>query len=520
MARQVFVSSTFGSDKNTGSSLKDAFQTLQYAADQSQPDDTIYVAPGVYKSMAKQVLKITRSGLDKQWIHFKNLESIRPIIYVTNESGITISFASYIQIEGFDFISDPELITRIIKLEQENNLVAKGNGIQIERSRDPNFLSHHIRIKDNYIHDCPGNGIDIASADYLEILFNRIEANGKFSSISNCGIRIQFLTELDKTEVDHVQILYNQITNHRLQGALSKINNSCEENYGASGIAIRNNRFDPIQYNKLAYTQKIKICDNLIYLNGGQAIDIFESNNFFISNNTCYQNNQNPESKCGELQFNKIKDCVVQNNIFYARIGMRGSSVTNYENVKFKNNLYYNTKLFHEGAKDLNEDPMFTMLDHHEGVFDFALRPKSPAINTGVNQGLSTTDFDGMKRVINSYVDIGAKEYTGALPRPRDAAQMKIDKRHMTVSWQASYGQTTGQIIVQNSKGDHFSAKLFDYTGKLVYQTLVVNGAKRSIEFDVSALPSGIYFLIAFSDTEKYSSRYFIKNKFENMYLK
>lgn len=493
---------------------------MQYAADQSQPDDTILVAPGVYKSNNKYLLRITRSGESMRWIVFKNLEANRPVLYISNEAAISIYNAAFVHVEGFEITSDPEFSKRSTNTELTDNLTSKGNAIQTERSRDPKVFCHHIKIKDNYIHHCPGSAIDIYSADYIEIVFNKLIANGMFSTVNNCGIRLQFLTEYDQSKSDHILILYNEISNHRTVGSLAKVNNTCEENYGASGIVLRNNRYDPLQALKTAYLQKCNIANNLIYLNGGQAIDVFETNNLFIHNNTTYQNNQNTESQCGEIQLNKTKDVLVQNNIFYARIGMNGSTVVNFENLKFRNNLYYNAKNYFKGEKDLYTDPLFTRLDHHEGFFDFELRPKSPAINTGNLEGISSKDFNGLKRVVNYSIDLGAIEYTGAAPRPRDHEQMRLDKRFMTVSWQATYSQTTGQIIILNSKGDYFSSILYNNTGNIVHKSIDVNGAKRGIEFDVSGLPNGLYFLVAYSDKEKYYTKYLVKNNFTNIFSK
>ncbi|MEP7195185.1 MAG: choice-of-anchor Q domain-containing protein [Saprospiraceae bacterium] len=516
-ARKIYVSSELGNDHNEGSSLKDALKSIQYAASVSQPDDTILIAGGNYRSNSKNLINIIHSGTKDKWITFKNLDSNRPVLFVSNEAAISINYASYIQIEGLEITIDPEFITKNKNPEMLNNLTSKGNGIQIERSRDPAYLSHHIKIKSNYIHDCPGNGIDIFSADYIEISYNQIQANGNFSISSNCGIRMQFLTAFDYEVKDHISIISNLISNHRPSGTLAKVNNSCEENYGASGIVIRNNRFDQLQALKVAYVLPIRIANNVIYLNGGQAIDIFETNAIQIINNTTYQNNQNEESLCGELQINKSKDCNVYNNIFYTRLKMNGSSVSNYESINFKNNLYGNTNIFFKGEKDLNEDPMFTRTDLHAGIFDFELRPKSPAINTGINEIIEPFDFYGSRRVVTGHVDLGAFEYTGNLPKPRDQEQARLDKRHMTVSWQLTYAQGTGQILILNSKGDFFSAKLYNNLGILINKIQDINGAKRGIEFDVSALPSGLYFVFAYSETDKVATKYFVKNQFANL---
>ncbi|HNA65113.1 MAG TPA: choice-of-anchor Q domain-containing protein, partial [Saprospiraceae bacterium] len=251
-----------------------------------------------------------------------------------------------------------------------------------------------------------------------------------------------------------------------------------------------------------------------IHLNGGPGIDIFETNNLSLINNTLYQNNQNNESRCGEIVIDKSKGVRAYNNIIAARLGLPGSAVNNYEGVIFKNNLYANTKIYFKGEKDLNEDPLFTTTDHHLGQFNFELRPKSSAINTGVNEQLSPYDFQGNIRLINGRVDMGAIEYSGSLPKPRDHEQAKVDRRHITVTWQYSYAQTTGQIIILNSKGERFCARLYNNTGKLLAQEMNIDGSRRGVEFDVSGYPSGLYFVVSYSDTEKISTRYFVQNQF------
>ena len=264
-SRNLYVSSNLGNDHNEGLSLLEAFKTIQYASSVSQPGDTILIASGIYKSSSKFLIKITHSGTKENWIVYKNLEITRPILYVSNEAAITISLVSYIQIEGMEITIDPEYLGKNIIQEPANNLTSKGNGIQVERSQSNNYLSHHIRIKNNYIHDCQGNGIDIFSSDYVDILYNTIQANGNFSMSSNCGIRVQFLSAFDQLAGDHIQIMYNIISEHRQQGSLAKINSSCEENYCASGIVLRNNRYDPLNGFKTNYLLPIHISNNIIY---------------------------------------------------------------------------------------------------------------------------------------------------------------------------------------------------------------------------------------------------------------
>ncbi|MFN8280229.1 MAG: right-handed parallel beta-helix repeat-containing protein [Saprospiraceae bacterium] len=513
-SRQLFVSSATGDDHHDGTTMALALKTLQYAANMSQPGDTINIAQGIYRSGQKNLLRISQNGTVDHWIYYKAYGQERPILYISNESAISFNLASYIQIEGLEITQDPEYISRFSNFDQKDNITSKGNGILFERSRNEGYLSHHIRLKNNFIHDCPGTAIDVNSADYLDFVFNTIQANGNLSSNNNCGIRMQFLSAFDQKPGDHIQIMYNSISDHRQQGALARINNTCEESYGGAGIAMRNNRFDPYQANRPAYQHGILISNNIIYLNGGPGIDIFETNNLSLINNTLYQNNQNNESRCGEIVIDKTKGVRAYNNIIAARLGLPGSAVNNYEGVSFKNNLYANTKIYFKGEKDLNEDPLFTTTDHHLGQYNFELRPKSSAINTGFNELLSPYDFQGNIRLINGRVDMGAIEYSGSLPKPRDHEQAKVDRRHITVTWQYSYAQTTGQIIILNSKGERFCARLYNNTGKLLAQEMNIDGSRRGVEFDVSGYPSGLYFVVSYSDTEKISTRYFVQNQF------
>ena len=81
------------------------------------------------------------------------------------------------------------------------------------------LFCHHIRLKNNFIHDCPGTAIDVNSADYLIFVFSTIQANGNLSSNNNWYQGCSFVCLWIEAR-DHIQIMYNSISDHR-QGPLA-----------------------------------------------------------------------------------------------------------------------------------------------------------------------------------------------------------------------------------------------------------------------------------------------------------
>lgn len=133
--RHLYVSMT-GNDSNTGSA-EHPWATIQHAAEQAAPGDTVHVSPGLYASAVKTQVSGTSSAhirfiSDVKW----SAKIIAAMSYTTWENR-----GDYVSIEGFDISGDGNL------------------GIL--------NLGSFVRILGNHVHDIPakcnangGAGID------------------------------------------------------------------------------------------------------------------------------------------------------------------------------------------------------------------------------------------------------------------------------------------------------------------------------------------------------------------------
>ena len=73
-AINYFVSDISGNNKKDGLSVKNAFKTIQRAADLTLPGDTVFVMSGMYENSCPDcsVVTIVRSGKANAWIVFRN----------------------------------------------------------------------------------------------------------------------------------------------------------------------------------------------------------------------------------------------------------------------------------------------------------------------------------------------------------------------------------------------------------------------------------------------------------------
>ena len=128
MAKTYYVSAS-GSDNNNGFSINSAFESLQKAADLSQPGDIVYVMNGTYRQTASSdgnVLTIRHSGTANAWITYKAYPGQQPKIVSTGWSGIEIQGADYITVEGFELEGNINLATIVnASANAQNSLSAR-----------------------------------------------------------------------------------------------------------------------------------------------------------------------------------------------------------------------------------------------------------------------------------------------------------------------------------------------------------------------------------------------------------
>lgn len=102
LATNYYVSPA-GSNSNNGLTAATAYQTLQFAANQTCPGDTVFAMSGIYTNLvpATNVLSIDNSGTSAHWIVNKNFPGHTPVIKIHDQwCRIAVQGSDYITIEN------------------------------------------------------------------------------------------------------------------------------------------------------------------------------------------------------------------------------------------------------------------------------------------------------------------------------------------------------------------------------------------------------------------------------------
>lgn len=157
---ETFFVSPFGNDDNTGLSQAAAWTTLQHAADQVGPGDTVRVMPGRY-----QGFYLDTSGTDGSPITFLAqagavIDRVNP---VTND-GINLEQASHIVIEGF-------------RLESPDDTTRAGIRVAGDGFNSANQFSEGVILRGNTATNWGRWGIFTAFTDDLLVERNRLSGS-------------------------------------------------------------------------------------------------------------------------------------------------------------------------------------------------------------------------------------------------------------------------------------------------------------------------------------------------------
>ncbi len=290
-----------GNNTNSGkwNTPGEAWQTLDFAFEQIKAGDQLFVSSGIYvtkelvlKGIIGSPEKITRIASIGKWNAVITQENSPE----DNIDLLMVDSCAYLEIDGFE-LTDP---------------VDKGVGITVRNS------SHRVTVKNCYVHDCGCNGISSRTSDYLIFEGNVVRGNAR-RSVWNCsGISIWHAVELDQKPGYHIIIRNNVAFENECELPFSPLGH--ENPTDGNGIIIDDFRTTQVQFEgqKDGYKAAVLVENNLTFNNGGRGINIYESENVTIRNNTSFHNMRiiskfSPDF--GDITIQNASNITLHNNI-------------------------------------------------------------------------------------------------------------------------------------------------------------------------------------------------------------
>jgi len=405
-----------GNNSNDGLSPGTPFLTIQKAADESAPDDTVWVTDGTYN----EEVVVANSGNPDEWISFKSVNFHGAKVTNTWYNCFTVK-ANYIMIDGFDLSAPAEY----------------GSGFGASQGY------HHLKVSNCYAHDCGQSGIATWDNDYITIENNICTRNAWLMPYAGSGISVYGAYKFDNDPGPHI-IVRNNISFNNDNGPETAMTDG-------NGIIIDDlmctqdgHDFSVCTLN--AYDAETLVEGNLCFDNGGKGIQVYLAENITVRNNTCFWNTRREDEGTwrGEIAFSNVNNIQVNNNIAVCNTDM-GFAISSYntglfiaqygshstKKVIWKNNLTYNTANPNDDAYAIQvsssqvqlrgnlfgADPLFNNSSIDSALADFSLQEESPAIDMGTTEyGFFDIDLAGNFRVMGASIDMGCYEVAGENP--------------------------------------------------------------------------------------------------------
>ena len=391
--------------------------------------DTVYTSPGIAAGKRGEVIRPD----NRAYITIRDIQ-----VWGPNNTGIYS--------EGEDHLSIDNVVFKYVG-EGTDGAIHFGTGstngsitnstVQYTRSdaiwsRSTNFVATGNTI--NNIDGVNSDGIQTAQADAVTITGNTIDFTGQTTGIKHCiivsagaGPHIVSGNTLTACpdqgimlNVSNIVVSNNLIRNVQGSGNGIGLNNEIAENNVTIQYNVIYGCKNGIKSNVTNATSNLNVYNNTVYATTGKAFSYNMPLSGNIKNNIFYVATPGAgDGKVFDLAFSSIVgggSLAIGNNIIGPQTThfMRDSASKNYDTLSaWVSGTGYDTN----SKKD---DPLFIS----KVTPDFRLQSGSPAINSGVDVGLSR-DFVGNFVPLGSAPDIGAYEFT-PLMVPQSPAFLRI----------------------------------------------------------------------------------------------
>lgn len=336
---EVFYVRTDGNDRNKGgeNTAAAAWRTMYHSIAHLQPGDTLLVGDGVYQEPGLIINNVV--GTKDKWTVIK---SINPwgakIEGMTIDNVVGIRNSAYVVIDGFEVY--PQLKQYHVE-----------SGVMVS---DLKGDSHHIVIRNCYVHDCGCGGISSKSGDYLTIESNVVRDNAKNNQWNCSGISMWHPNAIDDKDRFHLVVRGNVSFKNECDIPFAPLGH--DKPTDGNGIIIDDLKHS--QDDAPEYTQKVLVENNLVFDNGGRGVNVFMSNNVTVRNNTSWHNNKilsKYHENVGEIMFSGSSEGACFNNIAVKTEDQPGHAfVIEYSgditHVPVENNIFIGSVYYPDGA--------------------------------------------------------------------------------------------------------------------------------------------------------------------------
>ncbi len=547
-----------GNNSNNGS-LNSPWKTIQHGVNQLSAGDILHIKAGTYE----EKLDVDVSGNASAYITIRNYQNdnvILDAINSNNDASILWTDNAYLRIQGLHFTNniinfaggialqgaahhieilnnkisnikfsaDPNApvtnSTNAVPLsiyadsatDSIHNILIKGNevfnnqtGYSENISAGGNFST--FIIEDNIVHDNTNIGIDIGG-NYGTVS-NPVLDHGRYGVIRNnlvyecnspystaAGIYIDGGRDI---------IVENNICHHNGYGGEI----GCEENGSTSNITFRNNVFY-----KNFYTG--------MHIGGydpGTTGIVLSSN---VYNNTFYQNDTG-NNFSGEIALTKLKDCRIENNIFYiSNQNLLINTSRTQTNLILDYNLVYANSGNNAIEADVNgntmslvnfysstgygvhsnfENPMFANANSN----NFHINDNSPAIDAGNPNYTTNTDAMNIPGITITNVDMdNAPRVNGTVDCGADESSDALGKEEYAFNTIKVYPNPTQDKIYLPENLINSNYTVTSTEGKIIKK-----GVLTTNSIDFSKYNQGLYFIRLKSNSSQYSFKIIKTNK-------
>jgi len=398
----TLFASPSGNDSNSGSSSSSP-KTFNGAAAASQPGSVVCLLAGTYN--LNSTFYPPTSGSASSWITYQSFGN-GPVNFVWT-AGATGQ--PMFRLGGSSFPSGPAYLEfKDLNLDGQNN-AADGFFCQ---------GGHHLSFIGNSIDNTGGSAIGAVDCDYLTSDHNMINHNGYLYGWTSA------ISYNSAQWFDNYAGFHNIISNNIITGEYDGSGNHTDGN----GIILD---LSNGSYNySSANTPAALIINNVVYGNGGRCIQTNVVTNFWIVNNTCYNNNLDPTlGTAGSFSTSGSQNGYFINNISlawssaYPTYIQEGSN----SNIQYFADMYYGSSPNFSSSQLIQANPLFvsapsltqygysTALPPLQLGTDLTLQSGSPAFGKGIDpstlSGLPSAIVSDLKNYI--YADINGK------PRPQ-----------------------------------------------------------------------------------------------------